>query len=153
MKKKFDYIIIGAGSAGCVLANRLSANEKHSVLLVEAGGKDKQQNIKIPAAFPKLYKSEVDYNYHTIPQTTGWPQLETLRVGWGQRHLGRGWVPGPFGSGLPGRPPGAVVCSVRAPARERHAFGSGAGSRSVMVQSLGADDCVINVQSPACSQS
>ena len=68
--KKFDYIIIGAGSAGCVLANRLSADGKHSVLIVEAGGKDKDKNIQIPAAFPNLFKTEVDYGYHTTPQAT-----------------------------------------------------------------------------------
>ena len=46
--EEFDYIIIGAGSAGCVLANRLSANPKISVLLLEAGGKDTNPWIHIP---------------------------------------------------------------------------------------------------------
>ncbi len=68
MKSKFDYIIIGAGSAGCVMANRLSASGQYSVLLLEAGGKDKNQDIHIPAAFPKLLKTDVDYAYHTTPQ-------------------------------------------------------------------------------------
>jgi choline dehydrogenase len=68
MKKTFDYIIIGAGSAGCVLANRLTADGKNSVLLLEAGGEDKSDDIKIPAAFPKTFKSDVDYAFHTTPQ-------------------------------------------------------------------------------------
>ena len=42
MEKSFDYIVIGAGSAGCVMANRLSENDEHSVLSIEAGGKDKK---------------------------------------------------------------------------------------------------------------
>lgn len=64
----FDYIIVGAGSAGCLLANRLSANAAHNVLLLEAGGKDSHPNIHIPAAFNKLFRSSVDWSYDTVPQ-------------------------------------------------------------------------------------
>jgi len=66
--KKFDYIIIGAGSAGCVLANRLSADPNNKVLLVEAGGPDKNMFIHIPAGCPKLHKSKVDWGFETEPQ-------------------------------------------------------------------------------------
>ena len=65
---QFDFIIVGAGSAGCVLANRLSENPNYKVLLLEAGGPDKDLNIKIPAGFPKLFKGKCDWAYHTVPQ-------------------------------------------------------------------------------------
>ncbi|MVM32257.1 choline dehydrogenase [Spirosoma sp. HMF4905] len=64
----FDYIIVGAGSAGCVLANRLSADPSLSVLLLEAGGPDTKMEIHIPAAYTKLHGSAVDWGFWTEPQ-------------------------------------------------------------------------------------
>lgn len=65
---KYDYIIIGAGSAGCVLANRLSEDSNTSVLLLEAGGKDTKAELAIPGAYGKLMKTEVDWGFSTVPQ-------------------------------------------------------------------------------------
>ena len=65
----YDYIIIGAGSAGCVLANRLSANPNNSVLLVEAGKKDNFPLIAIPGGYPMLNRTSVDWGFQTVPQT------------------------------------------------------------------------------------
>ena len=64
----FDYIIIGAGSAGCVLANRLSEDPKNTVLLLEAGQPDKKTEVHIPGAYAKLHRSEVDWAFWTEPQ-------------------------------------------------------------------------------------
>ncbi len=63
----FDYIIIGAGSAGCVLANRLSENPNHKVLLLEAGGSGKAFNIKMPLAYSQLYHTNYDWNLKPKP--------------------------------------------------------------------------------------
>ncbi|TAE33883.1 MAG: choline dehydrogenase [Cytophagales bacterium] len=64
----YDFIIVGAGSAGCVLANRLSADPSVSVLLLEAGGPDKKLEIQIPAAYTKLNRTEVDWGFWSEPQ-------------------------------------------------------------------------------------
>ncbi len=63
-----DYVIVGAGSAGCVLANRLSEDPSVSVLLLEAGGKDRSLKIKIPAAFPEQFHTKLDWDFATEPE-------------------------------------------------------------------------------------
>lgn len=66
--KTFDYIIVGAGSAGCVLANRLSANPSFSVCLIEAGGPDKDPTIHMPLGYGKsLHNPKLSWNFFTQP--------------------------------------------------------------------------------------
>jgi choline dehydrogenase len=66
---EFDYVIVGAGSAGCVLANRLSADGRHSVLLLEAGPKDSNVWIHVPIGYGKLFKDKrVNWMYQTEPE-------------------------------------------------------------------------------------
>ncbi len=69
--REFDYIIVGAGSAGCVLANRLSANGRHTVLLLEAGPRDSNPWIHIPLGYGKLFaNSKVNWAYQSEPEPT-----------------------------------------------------------------------------------
>jgi len=66
---EFDYVIVGAGSAGCVLANRLSADGKRTVLLLEAGPKDTNIWIHVPLGYGKLFKEKsVNWMYQTEPE-------------------------------------------------------------------------------------
>jgi choline dehydrogenase len=66
---EFDYVIVGAGSAGCVLANRLSADGAHSVLLLEAGPRDNNIWIHIPLGYGRLFKDRnVNWMYQTEPE-------------------------------------------------------------------------------------
>jgi choline dehydrogenase len=66
---EFDYVIVGAGSAGCVLANRLTADGKHKVLLLEAGPKDTNIWIHVPIGYGKLFKEKtVNWMYQTEPE-------------------------------------------------------------------------------------
>jgi choline dehydrogenase len=64
----FDYVIVGAGSAGCVLASRLSEDPDVRVLLLEAGPPDTNQNIHVPLGYLKLGATEVDWDYHSAPE-------------------------------------------------------------------------------------
>ncbi|WP_332872034.1 GMC family oxidoreductase [Streptomyces triticisoli] len=61
----YDYIIVGAGSAGCVLAGRLTEDERTRVLLIEAGPVDDAPDIHVPAAFSKLFQTKYDWSYLT----------------------------------------------------------------------------------------
>lgn len=82
---QFDYIIVGAGSAGCVLANRLSACGRHSVLLLEAGGHDNRLYVQMPIGYGKsYYDSAVNWKYQTLPveglngRASYWPRGKVL---------------------------------------------------------------------------
>jgi choline dehydrogenase len=73
----FDYIVVGAGSAGCVLANRLTASGRHSVLLLEAGGRDNHMWIHIPLGFAKLFdNAKVNWRYASEPE----PELNNRKI-------------------------------------------------------------------------
>ena len=66
--EEFDYVIVGAGAAGCVLANRLSESGKNTVAVVEAGGNDNHIWIKVPAGFNKtVYNDKLNWGYETAP--------------------------------------------------------------------------------------
>ena len=76
--KTYDYVVVGAGTAGCVLAARLTEDPTCRVLLIEAGGSDRRMKIQIPAAFSKLFKTDVDWDYSTEPE----PHLNDRRLYW-----------------------------------------------------------------------
>ncbi|HEU5272325.1 MAG TPA: choline dehydrogenase [Xanthobacteraceae bacterium] len=73
----YDYIIVGAGSAGCVLANRLTASGRHRVLLLEAGGHDRYFWVHVPLGYGKLFNdARVNWLYTTEPE----PELDNRRI-------------------------------------------------------------------------
>ncbi|MES2858403.1 MAG: choline dehydrogenase [Pseudomonadota bacterium] len=99
----YDYIIIGAGSAGCVLANRLSADPAVKVLLLEAGPRDWHPFIHMPAGLAKLVNRKgVNWNYHTAPE----PHLDQRRLWW------------PRGKVLGGSSSINAMCYIRGVARD-----------------------------------
>ncbi len=82
---EYDYIVVGAGSAGCVLANRLTANGRHSVLLLEAGGSDQRFWLQVPIGYGmSFFNPRVNWMYRTEPEAAlagrsgYWPRGKVL---------------------------------------------------------------------------
>jgi choline dehydrogenase len=79
MSEEFDYVVVGAGSSGCVLANRLSANGRHRVLLLEAGPKDNYIWIHIPIGYGKtMFHKDYNWGFYTDPE----PNMKDRRIYW-----------------------------------------------------------------------
>jgi choline dehydrogenase len=82
--ESYDYVVVGAGSAGAVVAARLTEDPSVRVLLLEAGGEADADEISIPAAFPALFKTRWDWNYTTVEQKqlngtrAYWPRMKAL---------------------------------------------------------------------------
>jgi hypothetical protein len=74
--EKYDYIIVGGGTAGCVLANRLTADGSKRVLVLEAGGGNTSRDVRIPAAFTRIFRSAMDWNLFSDRQ----PRLEDRQI-------------------------------------------------------------------------
>ncbi len=96
--QSFDYVIVGAGSAGCVLAHRLGARSHRPILVPEAGGSDRTPEVKIPAAFTKLFRTERDWAYQTHPQR----ELAGRELFWPGGGMGGGCTPMNAQMWLPG---------------------------------------------------
>ncbi|WP_066638538.1 GMC family oxidoreductase [Serinicoccus hydrothermalis] len=97
-EEAFDVVVVGAGSAGAVVAHRLTSDGSRRVLLLEAGGRDRSPDIHIPAAFSRLFESSADWNYRTTPQpglagrSIYWPRGKVL--GGSSSLNAMMWVPG-----------------------------------------------------------
>jgi choline dehydrogenase len=99
----YDYVIVGAGSAGCALANRLSANPNTRVLLLEAGPRDWHPFIHMPAGIAKMVGNKgINWDYYTEPE----PQLDNRRLWW------------PRGRVLGGSSSINAMCYIRGDARD-----------------------------------
>jgi choline dehydrogenase len=83
-EEHFDYVVVGAGSAGCAVAARLSEDPAAQVLLIEAGPPADVDEVAVPAAFPNLFRTRWDWNYRTVPQpglrgrSAYWPRMKAV---------------------------------------------------------------------------
>src|SRR5947209_4911289 len=76
MSEAFDYVVVGAGSAGCAVAARLSEDESARVVLIEAGGSNRRLEVRAPVAFGKQFHTKIDWDYWTEPE----PHLNGRRL-------------------------------------------------------------------------
>ena len=77
--EQFDFVVVGAGSAGCVLANRLSADPRNRVALIEAGPRDRSFWIYLPIGYGRtMWDSKVNWKFYTEPE----PQMDGRRIYW-----------------------------------------------------------------------
>ncbi|KAF9437015.1 hypothetical protein BGZ76_002285, partial [Entomortierella beljakovae] len=65
---QYDYVILGGGTAGCVLASRLTEDPKVNVLILEAGQSDDIKESMIPALYSRLQSTDINWGFHTVPQ-------------------------------------------------------------------------------------
>jgi choline dehydrogenase len=83
-EEHFDYVVVGAGSAGCAVAARLSEDPAARVLVLEAGPPVDIDEVTMPAAFPNLFRTRWDWNYQTVPQvglggrSAYWPRMKAV---------------------------------------------------------------------------
>jgi choline dehydrogenase len=148
--EQFDYIIVGAGSAGCVLAERLSADGRHNVLLLEAGGTDRRFDVRVPIGYGRLFHDpSVNWRFRSEPE----PGLDGRAIYWPRGKLLGGssainamvyirGLPGDFAdwqaAGNPGWGPAEAAAAFERMERRIGAGGSPTGAGALWVSDCAA---------------